>query len=202
MNTLLLAPHYDDEILFASYAIMQSLPDIAWAFAPFDYHEQEERRIESEMALEQLLGDGHGLTLGWLGGCEGEEMHSLTEQLVGLAAPTSPLAEPGERPRNFLKRYDHIIAPMIEPENEHSEHNACGEAAFLAFGPEPHRITYYATYQRGRTRAATYGGSPFEPTTSMIQRKLRALACFGSQIEHPQRRPWFYDMLDMREWYA
>ena len=64
------------------------------------------------------------------------------------------------------------------------------------FVPTP--ITFYNTYRRGegRTRGVSV---PYE--ADWPARKLRAMACYRSQIALPATQPWFAnDWLE--EWYA
>lgn len=90
-----------------------------------------------------------------------------------------------------------MFAPAVE-ENGHVEHNTVGVAASLLW-PQS-KVRYYLTYTRTHGRS-TLGDEVFYET-EWISRKLRALAEYGSQIAHPARRPWFYDLVDLREWYA
>lgn len=80
----------------------------------------------------------------------------------------------------------------------HEEHNEVARQVGLVYlGEEVHSYCTYAP--RGNRQI---GSRESYPTPYMIQRKLRALSCFGSQIEQPTTRPWFHDLLDMREWLA
>lgn len=190
MNMLLLAPHYDDEILFASYTLMRHRPTIWFVFAPQSRAERETRGRESKTAMAQL---GLSLEISAVGAYEGEGIAgSLPDRLAQYLPPVDLL----DRDPDTMY-FDHVFAPAVYASG-HLEHNSVGEVALEIYGKD--RVTSYETYSRDAGRRQ--GGHLVEPTPDMIERKLRALACFRSQIEHPARRPWFYDMLDMREWYT
>jgi hypothetical protein len=70
----------------------------------------------------------------------------------------------------------------------HEQHNLVAEVARTIFGD---RVQPYLTYVRGQMR--TRGTEvPFEP--QWVSRKLRALACYESQIALTgNTQPWFMD---------
>jgi LmbE family N-acetylglucosaminyl deacetylase len=82
-----------------------------------------------------------------------------------------------------------VLAPMVEL-GAHADHIAVGHHAENVFGS---RVSFYTTYVRGSGRTVT--GKPFAGSPSQIQRKLRALACYRSQIGEPTCAPWFLDGL-------
>ena len=89
---------------------------------------------------------------------------------------------------------DRVYAPAVSPEG-HEEHNLIGNLAIAVFGD---KVIPYGTYApRGQREVLA---REVVPTADEIQRKLQAIACYRTQIEHPSTRPWFYELLDMREW--
>lgn len=91
---------------------------------------------------------------------------------------------------------DRVWAPAYHFDG-HEEHNLVGQVADTVFGD---RVRYYLTYApRGQRQTE---GFEVVPTAEEIARKLRAMACYVSQIEYPATRPWFFDLLDMREFTA
>lgn len=82
-----------------------------------------------------------------------------------------------------------VLAPMVEL-GGHIQHNEVGALAEKVFGP---RVIEYASYVRGAGRTTT--GHPVVGTPEQIQRKLRALACYRSQIAEVSCQPWFLDGL-------
>lgn len=195
MRTLLLSPHYDDETLFAAYTVQRHQPDVLVVAVPKDRDEAERRNAETAEALKWL---GHTGRLNSLGSYEGGiDPEYLVGYLEGCAAPAPEAFDPLADPEDEDLKYDRVFAPAVE-DGGHDDHNLVGRAAVKVFGPD--RVIPYLTYTRGGGRSR--GGVEVPATPAMIEGKLLALACHRSQIEHPARRPWFYDMLDMREWLA
>ncbi len=148
MPTLLLDPHGDDCVLFASYLCLREKPHVVVCIptVPED---------EIGAAMEVL-------------GCTWEIGGSVRE----------------------ARR---VIAPAFHPEG-HKEHNYVSLMASASLGEV---VDFYLTYA---PRGQRSHGTEVSPEPWMIARKLRALSCFESQIEQASTRPWFYDLLDMREW--
>jgi LmbE family N-acetylglucosaminyl deacetylase len=184
VTALLLAPHYDDEILFAAYTLMRERPQIAWVFPPRNHLDHLDRRGESHDAL---------LALGISFASVQTRFESVCyEGALGEDAWPYGLVE-----HLHDVEYDMVYAPAPH-DHGHHEHNVVGRVALDTLGAE--RVTWYQTYTR--TKGRQKYGNLVEPDPDMIARKLRALACFTTQIAHPARRPWFYELLDMREWHA
>jgi hypothetical protein len=86
---------------------------------------------------------------------------------------------------------------LIHPayaDDGHAEHNWVAELASELPAPKVAYLTYAPRGVRSRL------GQEMIPTPHEIALKLKALSCFESQIEQPSTRPWFYDLLDLREW--
>lgn len=81
-----------------------------------------------------------------------------------------------------------VFAPWPEP-GGHEQHNRVGELAEAVFGSE--RVSFYTTYRYGGPRTV---GREVEPEPWMIPLKLRALACYESQMLRGPRR-FFLDSL-------
>ena len=109
----------------------------------------------------------------------------------------SPLAGGLELDVNVNGVPDIVIAPSYE-EGGHEQHNAVAQAATSVFGGD---VIHYLTYTRegGRSRDG-YLVKPDDP--EWIALKLRALACYRSQLRIENCRPWFTDLLDLNEWLA
>ncbi len=190
MTVLLLEPHLqaiDDAVLFASYTVLREKPLVLTVCS--DARVQERfgifgvtRRNESEKALGRL---GIGVFSDWypLGVPDtGTSCEEIVERLVSFG--------PGER----VATPDVVWAPMWE-HGGHEDHNAVNQAAVHLFGD---RCRFYATYRRGSTRTRTEHEVIPEP--EWFARKLRAMACYESQINLSPTRPWFDDW--SREWVA
>lgn len=153
MRPLLLDPHGDDAVLFASYICMRFKPIICVT--------------NRTVPKSEIAAATNFLGCSWQDGWEPQRDFSET-----------------------------IFAPGWH-EVGHEEHNEVAEKAKEVYGDA---VQFYCTYAPRAHRWV--GRIPIVPTAEMIQAKLRALSCFRSQIEYEATRPWFYDLLDMREWLA
>lgn len=177
MSGILLAPHNDDESLFASYTLMREKPLVVVCFYPV----RQER--DGIFASDRIGETSEAMAVL---GCDFEQWSS-PDNLVEV-----PLL--GGEIMAATDRYDHCWAPLPEPDG-HEQHNLVGQLAVQAFGVE--RTTFYATYRRGYARTET--GVEVVPWAGWRALKLRALSCYSSQIDLPATRPWFTVGWD-REW--
>ncbi len=185
MPMLLLAPHNDDESLFAAFTVLRYRPVVATVFKSVkqerDGIEAKDRELETIAAL-----------------C------CLGQPFTGEQWPI-PDDSPNDQARIAVRsiletqrtHYSHVFAPA-PLEGGHEQHNLVGEEALAVFGPE--RVTLYMTYRRGEGRTVSEWEVPFEPEWPSA--KLSALAAYVSQICHPPTAPWFLELLPMREYYA
>lgn len=178
MSTILLAPHGDDETLFAAYTCMRTRAHVIVCTHDRDPDVRATRSREVTSALTILGCSNHVWPISEL------ELNPETAKLwlQGWDAPKG-----GFPPQQ-------VYAPAIHPEG-HEQHNLIGELAREVFGD---RVVHYLTYApRGQRQR---DGEEVVPTSEEIARKLRALACYRTQIENPATRPWFFELLDLREW--
>lgn len=178
MKTVLLAPHHDDETLFASYLAQEHQPDLvictrAEVQADRGLPIRHEHREAETRAAWSILSDGTSGIRQW--------------QFSDNEARTDWLAL-GTAVHRLAAEYDRVIAPAVEPEGGHAHHNYVGIAAQEAFGLE--RVTSYLTYTRHGGRS-TWGPEVEIKHPDWIIAKLRALACYPTQIREPSTRPWF-----------
>jgi hypothetical protein len=89
-----------------------------------------------------------------------------------------------------------VWAPMQE-EKGHEQHNLVAWAAEVVFGG---RVRSYATYSRGSGRTRT--DNEVIPKPDWPALKLRAMACYASQINLDNCQPWFRSDDMLREWIA
>lgn len=178
MTSVFLAPHNDDETLFAAYTLLRERPRV---FVVFRSAKQEavgitwaERESETDAAL-QILG------------CAYSQWEYPDDV---LASELRPFLE--ERLGRLAKTHETCFAPAVE-EGGHEQHNLVGEAALAAFGAS--RVRPYLTYRRGYGKTV---GDEVVPEPAEVAKKLRALACYESQIREPSCRPWFVG--DLREY--
>jgi LmbE family N-acetylglucosaminyl deacetylase len=174
-RTLLIAPHADDESLFAAYLAQRYAAHVHVVY-------DEGRQAELELATAWL---GCGFSQGNVP--KGASADVVEASLIGLRDPSG------------ADDWDLVIAPAVVLVLGHEEHNLVGQLAEQTFRDVP--ITWYATYApRGQRTVGRKESFPAEP--EHVARKLAALSCYRSQIADPATAPWFYSLLDMREWAA
>lgn len=161
MSTLLLAPHPDDETLFAFYTMLREDADVLLVLDCGD-----ERLAEFEKAM-QLIGRTPDR---WIWNDVSEEEPDW--------------ANVGELTRQVASNYDRIIAPAYET-GGHEHHNAVALIAAALGKP----VTFYFTYVRGHGR--TVSGFPVIGSAAECELKRRAMDCYQSQIDNPLTAPWF-----------
>lgn len=176
---LFLAPHHDDETLFGAFTILRYQPHVI---------------ICTRSDLQESRGTG--IT-------NATRERETQEALRWLGDPTYEFwghsdidPDRGELERR-LRAYEidgRVFAPAIE-EDGHEHHSMIGQIALDVFGD---RVQPYLTYRRGHGRSV---GTevPFEP--GWPARKMRALACYESQIALPSTEYWFLDST-LREYWA
>ena len=155
---LLLAPHNDDECLFAAYTLMREKP-LVIVVTDSDLAEgvtAHQRREESKRACELL-----GVPVAFLGLKDG-----TLEQLKGdLRLRLEPFAS---------QSWSQVYAPAIQ--GGHKDHDALGEVVSTMFST----VGYYATYAAGELFSPA--GREIKPTPEEVERKNKALDCYPSQI--------------------
>lgn len=190
---LFLSPHNDDETLFGAYTLMRERPTVC---VVYDSHVQpsrgvpgcgvEARRIETERAIRVLTGDPDiedvEVPVDFLG------LHDSVEYPVKLLADL--LYEK-------YKGATEVYSPLYE-HGGHDQHNLVAQAAALAFPRTPGQL--YLTYTRngGKSRNGT---EVLPRSGDDIARKLRALACYSSQLQiDPRLGCWPHFVGDLREY--
>jgi LmbE family N-acetylglucosaminyl deacetylase len=175
---LLLSPHNDDAVLFASFTLLRECPLVVTCF---DSHVQEsrgagitaeQRRAEDQAAMRIL-----GASVEFLG------LRDSDPQFITVPAMRALLAAYGQP--------EMVYAPMWEREG-HSHHNLVSGVAAGVFD----HVTYYTTY----TTSGKSRGKPVEYALGWLAKKLRALACYESQIGLANCHEHF--LRDQIEYYA
>lgn len=190
--SVFIAPHHDDETLFGSFLIQKHRPDLVVVLLP---RVQERRggateairRTELSLAWEILQPGRAGSVLQWEFPDEQPDWEAIAERIALLAT-----------------RYDHAFVPAFGRDRDYLpshdpppgfgvlQHERIGWLAKDAFGRR--NVTRYTTYTRryGRDRK----GEPVAiDDPAWIVAKLRALACYESQIAEPSCRPHFLESL-------
>lgn len=178
MTALLLAPHNDDEVLFASFLCLRYRPHVVICLRSFRMADPSypgghavsffEREFETELAMKslgclwtQLMRPDDPYAVDWTG---------FREEILDIA-PDPEI----------------VFAPADE-DGGHEQHNQVARLADHIYGEE--RVTHYLTYTAaGRSRSENEVG--FEP--EWIVTKLHAMACYKSQAAHPATRSHFID---------
>lgn len=183
-EALLLAPHGDDETLFAAYTCMRygKRMHVIVCTQDADPAIRSIRSQETARAIAHFGCSHHE----WPMPADQVNWDIAKEWLSGWASTNL-----------FPTKIEIVFAPAIEPEG-HEHHNAVGLLAQDVFGDIVQKYLTYAP----RGQRSDYGIEVLPPTAYEIARKLRAMSCYESQIMNSMSRPWFFDLLDMREWLA
>lgn len=183
MRSLFIAPHNDDEVLFGTYTLLRYKPDVLVCTlgATQDGVELGMKRVGETAQALAVLGLKHQLQLPIP---DSDPDWELFERYLTMLSMITPA-------------YDHVFAPMVE-DGGHDQHNAVGQIARDVFRSSK-ILTGYATYRRGSGRTQTKTEVGWEEGWQAL--KLRAMACYESQIENPHTRPWFFSDDAHREWY-
>lgn len=188
MNAVLLEPHDDDAALFATATCLRERPQVITCLRSYRQDANFARREVETWKAMQILG------CPWTQW----EFRDDAPDWPGLRKAIQALAD----------QFDHCFAPFPRwNENGHDpaqptppghgilQHDRIGQFALDAFGD---RYTGYLTYLRWGGK--DFHGTPvkFEPEWPVL--KLRALACYESQLCRPEILPHFFG--DLNEFYA
>lgn len=172
---LCLSPHNDDETLFCSWTIIEHKPHVVVCFKS---QIQEDRGGPTAAVREAETNRA----LWWLGA-------PSWEQLATLDTDPDPSAKLYDDLVKLRERHDPqlVWAPYRE-EGGHDQHNAVAGVALEVF---EHRCRWYCTYVRGQGTRTRRVEVPFQP--QWVATKLRAMACYASQIGVANTQFWFID---------
>jgi LmbE family N-acetylglucosaminyl deacetylase len=180
-STLFLAPHNDDESLFGAFTIARERAHVvvvlrshyqAKRWPGYDCTFQR-RELETAAAVAELGASWEQ----W----EGFDDRDPDWNAIGAQLRTLDLDR-----RNWTTVY----APLPE----HGGHDHHNELGVLAAEIWPTQVRFYPTYTRENGRSVA--GERVDPQPAEVVAKLRALACYGSQIENWLCRPHFLRPLD------
>lgn len=192
---LFLSPHNDDETLFGAFTIQQHQPYVVVVFDSFLQPSRGAqgcgavaRRLETVNALDALGQQDHSRAFLGLR----DDRDAAEDKIRAELELFRTLRESSRHP----ERIEHVWIPAWE-ENGHEHHNLVGRVASDVF----HDIsrTSYLTYTtQGKSRSA----SEVRPRSGEeIARKLRALACYTSQLQLDDRLGcWPHFVNDLREY--
>ncbi len=176
MSILLLEPHNDDAVLFASWTCLRHRPHVITVLYPLIQSSNGisgiEREAENNEAMEIL-------------GCTWQQWVHQTDIDPGWELVRRNLEREAKEP------WELVFAPWPDEPAAHDHHRQIGALALDVFGPE--RTRFYCTYAVGgdKTRGREV---PYEP--AWIEKKHRALACYRSQMERGPRRLFMMDLME------
>lgn len=176
MTALAFEPHHDDVALFAAF---ESQRLNAHVVTVLESHVQAARGLPITQQMRHAENNCamHELGLTW------------TQWPYRDDAPDWDAVLTAMRLIDDRLKPELVLAPHVEL-GSHEHHRRVGELAQEVFAG---RVGCYTTYVRGQGRTIT--GTPVVGTADQIARKLRALACYRSQIGEPTCQPWFLDGL-------
>jgi LmbE family N-acetylglucosaminyl deacetylase len=189
VTALLLEPHHDDAVLFACYTMLREHPTLVTVFGHATAQERHgisaATRDHENVEAMKLLQPAD-----WRTWDHPDILSESTREATHEAIVADMLR------LNTVLHPKVVYAPMME-ENGHEQHNAVAWAAEVVFGE---RVVSYATYSRGGRRTQTPNEVIPEPEWPAI--KLKAMACYTSQINLANCQPWFAADEMLREWIA
>jgi LmbE family N-acetylglucosaminyl deacetylase len=193
VSVLALEPHADDVALFCAFTAQRLNAHVVTVLTSHTQEHagvtQQQRQAESECAMAEL-------GLSWQQWPYRDDEPDWDAVEAAMRAIDDRLAP------------ETVLAPAVDFEaNGHDEaeipvtgwgvmqHDMVGKLAVRVFGA---RVVRFQTYTRhgGRVR----DGVEVVGDTDQVCRKLRALACYRSQIGEPSCRSWFSD--GITEWLA
>jgi len=181
--TVLLAPHHDDEALFACFQILRHRPKViicTRAVVQYERGYTFEREPGAAEPITSAQRDAETQAAMEVLGVEDWETWDIPDTRRGAMPPLC------QRIADVAVDHYYCIAPAYEP-GGHDQHNLVSRFAHLAFGPD--RLIEYLTYTRSHGRSRGGQSVEFEPHWPAL--KHRALACYESQIQHPSTRDHF-----------
>lgn len=180
---LFLSPHNDDETLFGAFTIQRVKPLVAVVFDSYVQAQRgnvvtwRQRRNETQNALAEL---GVGDDVRFLGMRDDVFTTNEIGDLLGQ-----------------LGSFDRVFAPALELTG-HAHHDV---VALVADCIWPGRVTHYLTYTRTGGKSISANRVPVE-SGEWVRRKLRALACYESQIDIERLGCREHFLRDLHEYYA
>lgn len=174
---LLLSPHDDDSVLFASFLCLREKPVVV---------------IVTDAYIQTLRGEI---------GCDARTRAKETEKAHAiLGVPTIRLGihdnlateEVIASALGSFKGFDAIYAPALQGGNVH--HDMVSKAASYVFG----KVKQYTTYTK--TELWTKGTEEIIPTDEELNLKYKAMAQYESQVNLPSTQPHFLAVINQSEW--
>lgn len=179
MNSILFAPHNDDEALFAAFTIMREKPLVV---------------IVTDSYIQPNRGEK---------GCDADTRWNETKKAMEiLGAPVMRLGIPdleldyhklGQFFQKCFHNFETVYAPALQEGNLH--HDIVHRACKVVFGD---KVKEYTTYAPGQLY--TTGKTEIVPTPEELELKSKALECYQSQLNLAATRPHFEAVKGKSEW--
>jgi len=185
MTVILFEPHYDDAVLFASYTLRREKPKVITVLGGDTVQAPGITAWERQRENERAMGVLNVFDVEAWG-------HSERSPDWDAVADSLRLI----RDEVHYSLSDRVFAPLVE-QGGHDHHNKVGLLTMEIFGDN---VSFYATYRRGSGRTRT--DTEVIPEPDWPARKYAAMACFSSQINLENTRPWFCSDDCLREWIA
>ena len=178
MKPLLLVPHNDDETLFASFLMQKHRPNVVVVYQSVVQEANGiaagTREAETAAALDVLLYGGAE----WVQGSWPDDGSVPDEQLAEWLSTV------------IFDRFG--LAPVIIPAFSPRGHRDHNQLCRVADGVFTDVLARYLTYDYDGPKQRR--GVEVEPEPEWILRKLRALACYRSQVLLGPHRFWLEDL--------
>ena len=169
------SPHNDDESLFGAFTIMRELPHVVVVLKSFI----QESRPQSSFATAAVRENETAAAVRIMGATW--EQWDYRDDCC-LNQPTVDAIS--ERMLDLKKRgVEEVWGPAFHPQG-HAHHNMVAISVHRVWGDA---ATYYTTYIPGERQL----GEPVPYELWMVEKKLRALACYSSQLIQEWMVPHF-----------
>lgn len=176
-DVIFLAPHNDDESLFGAFTLIRVKPLVI---------------ICTDSYIQPRRGDD---------GCDAETRREETIRAMAIAEcpvvflgiPDDSLTEDILRERLKHFKPEQIYVPAIQGGN--AQHDIVGKVAMELFGNKCERYTTYT-----KTELYTTGNYEIKPKHDEMDKKLRMLNCYESQLNLKSTLPHFMAVKGKSEW--
>ncbi len=176
-DVMAIFPHNDDESLFAAFTLMRVHPLVIICTDSYIQPGRGDEGCDAETRRKETI----------------EAMKIAECPVVFLGIPDTGLTE--EILRERLKHFkpEQIYVPAIQGGN--AQHDLVGKVAMELFGTKCERYTTYT-----KTELYTTGNYEIKPTPVELEKKLRMLNCYESQLNLKSTLPHFMAVKDQSEW--
>jgi LmbE family N-acetylglucosaminyl deacetylase len=179
VKTLLLAPHHDDETLFASFICLTYRPLVVVCFG-----KPEANGVAANVRTGELIKALFHLRVPDFREWPLSDATTSEEELEALML-------------GLREDWDLVFAPSVEAEegegHGHPQHNLVGRVADRVFANTT--VEHYTTYTMAPL-ARTRSNRPVAHDPSWLFRKHAALSCYRSAADTPSYRHFLEDLME------